>query len=56
MTRSSVLIVAYLALGQRAFHPKFGYGRISAVEGNKLTVEFEKAGQKRVAANFVEAV
>jgi DNA helicase II / ATP-dependent DNA helicase PcrA len=47
---------AAFALGQRVFHQKFGYGRISEVEGNKLTVEFEKAGQKKVVASFVEAV
>ena len=44
------------ALGQRVFHQKFGYGAISEIEGNKLTVEFEKAGQKKVVASFVEAV
>jgi DNA helicase II / ATP-dependent DNA helicase PcrA len=38
------------------FHQKFGYGRIGEIEGNKLTVEFEKAGEKRVVASFVEAV
>jgi DNA helicase-2/ATP-dependent DNA helicase PcrA len=43
-------------LGQRVFHQKFGYGRISGMEGNKLTVEFEKAGQKKVVASFVEVV
>jgi len=41
-------------VGERVFHQKFGYGRISAVEGNKLTIEFEKAGQKRVLDSFVE--
>jgi DNA helicase-2/ATP-dependent DNA helicase PcrA len=40
--------------GERIFHQKFGYGRISAVEGNKLTVDFEKAGEKRVLDSFVE--
>ncbi len=44
------------ALGLRVFHQKFGYGAISEIEGNKLTVEFEKAGQKKVVASFVEAV
>ena len=39
--------------GERIFHQKFGYGRISAVEGNKLTVDFEKAGEKRVLDSFV---
>ncbi len=42
------------AAGQRVFHQKFGYGEIRAVEGNKLTVTFEKAGEKRVIDSFVE--
>ncbi|MGE3251163.1 MAG: UvrD-helicase domain-containing protein [Hyphomonadaceae bacterium] len=40
-------------IGERVFHQKFGYGRIRAVEGNKLTVDFEKAGEKRVIDTFV---
>ena len=39
--------------GERVFHQKFGYGRITAIDGNKLTVKFEKAGEKRVISNFV---
>ena len=39
--------------GDRVFHQKFGYGRVGAVEGNKLTVMFDKAGEKRVIASFV---
>ena len=41
-------------LDERIFHQKFGYGRISFIDGNKLTVEFEKAGQKKVLDTFVE--
>ena len=40
--------------GDRVFHIKFGYGAVRAVDGNKLTVEFEKAGEKRVIDSFVE--
>jgi DNA helicase II / ATP-dependent DNA helicase PcrA len=40
--------------GERVFHQKFGYGRIVAIEGNKLLVDFEKAGSKRVMDNFVQ--
>jgi DNA helicase-2/ATP-dependent DNA helicase PcrA len=40
-------------VGERVFHQKFGYGRIVAVEGNKLLVDFEKAGSKRVMDGFV---
>jgi DNA helicase-2/ATP-dependent DNA helicase PcrA len=40
--------------GDRVFHMKFGYGAVTAVEGNKLTVAFEKAGEKKVIDSFVE--
>jgi DNA helicase-2/ATP-dependent DNA helicase PcrA len=45
-----------LAVGARVFHQKFGYGRVNAVDGNKLEIEFEKAGVKKVMDSFVEAV
>ncbi|TDI61671.1 MAG: hypothetical protein E2O89_08610 [Alphaproteobacteria bacterium] len=41
-------------IGARVFHQKFGYGRIDMIEGNKLTIKFEKAGKKKVIASFVE--
>jgi DNA helicase-2/ATP-dependent DNA helicase PcrA len=40
--------------GERVFHLKFGYGRIDQIEGNKLTIEFEKAGRKKVLDSFVQ--
>ncbi len=42
-----------LALGQRVFHQKFGYGTIAEIEGNKLEIDFEQAGRKRVLDSFV---
>ncbi|MBM3545053.1 MAG: AAA family ATPase [Alphaproteobacteria bacterium] len=47
---------AGLAIGERIFHQKFGYGRIAQIDGNKLTVDFDKAGQKKVVDSFVERV
>ena len=47
---------AGLAIGERVFHQKFGYGRVAQVDGNKLTVDFDKAGQKKVVDTFVERV
>ena len=44
-----------LTLGQRVFHGKFGYGTIAAIEGNKLEIEFEHAGRKKVLDSFVTA-
>jgi DNA helicase-2/ATP-dependent DNA helicase PcrA len=39
--------------GQRVFHQKFGYGVIAQIEGNKLEIDFEQAGRKRVLDSFV---
>ncbi|MBB5073141.1 DNA helicase-2/ATP-dependent DNA helicase PcrA [Bartonella callosciuri] len=41
------------SINDRVFHIKFGYGHISAIDGHKLTITFEKAGEKRVLDNFV---
>jgi len=41
------------AVGERIFHLKFGYGTVEQIEGNKLTIEFEKAGRKKVLDSFV---
>jgi DNA helicase-2/ATP-dependent DNA helicase PcrA len=44
-----------LELGQRVFHGKFGYGTIAAIEGNKLEIDFEHSGRKKVLDSFVSA-
>ncbi len=43
-------------LGDRVFHMKFGNGTVTVIDGNKLTIDFDKAGQKRVLDGFVKAV
>jgi DNA helicase-2/ATP-dependent DNA helicase PcrA len=43
-----------IALGQRVFHAKFGYGKVAEIEGNKLEIDFEHAGRKRVLDSFVD--
>ncbi|UZD89683.1 ATP-dependent helicase [Cognatishimia activa] len=43
------------AVGDRVFHQKFGYGEIMEIEGDKLVIEFDKAGEKKVVAKFVTA-
>ncbi|MGR3700835.1 MAG: ATP-dependent helicase [Paracoccaceae bacterium] len=40
-------------MGERVFHQKFGYGKIVGIEGDKLEIDFEKAGSKKVVARFV---
>jgi DNA helicase II / ATP-dependent DNA helicase PcrA len=41
-------------LEDRVFHQKFGYGHVVKIDGNKLTIAFEKAGEKKVVDSFVE--
>ena len=43
-----------MARGSRVFHQKFGMGTVRSVEGDKLEIEFDKAGTKKVLAAFVE--
>jgi len=43
-----------IAIGARVFHDKFGYGTVAAQEGNKLEIDFESAGRKRVIDSFVK--
>ncbi|MCV0396469.1 MAG: UvrD-helicase domain-containing protein [Rhizobiaceae bacterium] len=43
-------------VGDRVFHQKFGNGNVAAIDGNKLTIDFDKAGQKRVLDGFVQGV
>jgi DNA helicase-2/ATP-dependent DNA helicase PcrA len=47
--------VSSFARGDRVFHQKFGYGSVTAIEGDKLDVEFDKAGAKKIVARFVQS-
>ncbi|MEO0567979.1 MAG: UvrD-helicase domain-containing protein [Pseudomonadota bacterium] len=55
-TRNMVIdaqAVSSHTLGERVFHQKFGYGAVIGIEGDKLEIDFEKAGLKKVVARFV---
>ncbi|WP_137702199.1 ATP-dependent helicase [Marimonas lutisalis] len=55
-TRNQVIdleAVSSHTMGERVFHQKFGYGKIIGIEGDKLEIDFEKAGVKKVVARFV---
>ena len=57
-TRNSVIditAVSSFTLGERVFHQKFGYGAVIGIEGDKLEIEFEKAGTKKVVAKFLSS-
>jgi DNA helicase-2/ATP-dependent DNA helicase PcrA len=45
--------VSPYVLGDRVFHQKFGYGEVMGIEGDKLDIEFDHAGSKKVVARWV---
>ncbi|MEO0668675.1 MAG: UvrD-helicase domain-containing protein [Pseudomonadota bacterium] len=47
--------VSSFTVGERVFHQKFGYGAIVGIEGDKLDIDFEKAGLKKVVSRFVSS-
>jgi DNA helicase-2/ATP-dependent DNA helicase PcrA len=47
--------VPAFSVGDRVFHQKFGYGEVMEIEGDKLLIEFDKAGAKRLVGKFVVA-
>ena len=53
VAKSTGAASAYAA-GARVFHQKFGPGTVAGVDGNKLTVDFDKAGRKMVLDSFVQ--
>ncbi len=53
VTKSTGVTSAY-KVGDRVFHQKFGNGNVVQVEGNKLTIAFDRAGEKKVVDRFVE--
>ncbi|PID35235.1 MAG: hypothetical protein CR964_00680 [Rhodobacterales bacterium] len=55
-TRAQVIdakAVSAFTTGDRVFHSKFGYGTVMGVDGDKLDLEFDKAGAKKVVARFL---
>ncbi len=53
--RAKTPTVSDFAIGERVFHDKFGYGMVEDVDGNKLEIQFEHAGLKKVVDSFVSA-
>jgi len=48
--------VSSFSIGDRVFHQKFGNGDVTGIDGNKLTIQFDRAGEKRVVDSFVERI
>ncbi len=53
LVAKSTGVASVFKIGDRVFHDKFGNGDVTAVDGNKLTIQFDKAGEKRVVDSFV---
>jgi len=47
--------ISEFTLGDRVFHQKFGYGEVLGIEGDKLDIEFDKAGPKKVVAQYIQS-
>ena len=45
--------VSSFVMGERVFHQKYGYGAVIGIEGDKLEVDFEKAGTKKIVSNYL---
>jgi DNA helicase II / ATP-dependent DNA helicase PcrA len=45
--------VSAFAEGDRVRHQKFGFGTVSLVDGNKLTIDFDNGDRKRVIESFL---
>jgi len=50
--RSAASEVSF-AEGERVFHQKFGTGTVLLVDGDKLAVAFDRAGEKHIVARFL---
>ena len=55
LVAKSTSTISEFTLINRVFHQKFGYGQVVKIDGNKLTIAFEKAsGEKKVVNPFVK--
>ena len=55
VARSTGAVSDY-TIGDRVFHQKFGNGNVTGIDGNKLVVQFDHAGEKRVVDSYVQRV
>ena len=43
-------------LKERIFHQKFGYGKITDIDADRVTVDFEKTDKKKLLISFIEKI
>ena len=44
------------SIADRVFHDKFGYGKVTAIDGNKLMIDFEMGSPRKVMDSFIKLV
>ena len=52
----NLAVVSNFTIGERVFHQKFGYGKVMVIDNDKLEIDFEKAGLKKVVARFISGL
>jgi DNA helicase-2/ATP-dependent DNA helicase PcrA len=52
--KNHMLSKTHHQIGLRVFHQKFGYGKIISVDHDKLEINFEHAGIKKVLSSFIQ--
>jgi DNA helicase-2/ATP-dependent DNA helicase PcrA len=56
IAKSNATAAAKYRVNDRIFHQKFGNGTVAEVDGEKLTIDFDRAGRKRVVDAFVQPI
>lgn len=53
--RKAKIIQSEFSIGERVFHDKFGYGEVTAIDGNKLVINFEMGSERKVMDSFIKS-
>ncbi|MDG1438355.1 MAG: UvrD-helicase domain-containing protein [Emcibacteraceae bacterium] len=52
--RKTKIVQSEFSIGERVFHDKFGYGKVTSIDGNKLTIDFEMGTERKVMDSFIK--
>jgi len=51
--RKAPVTKSSISIGDRVFHDKFGYGKVTSIDGNKLVIDFEMGSVRKVMDSFI---
>jgi DNA helicase-2/ATP-dependent DNA helicase PcrA len=51
--RKAPVTKSSFSIGDRVFHDKFGYGKVTSIDGNKLVIDFEMGSVRKVMDSFI---